>query len=102
MSAFGARVSGLDPSFTYDYYIQRMLARIESEWRRPSTETPLETVLHFVIEKDGTVRDLRIAEPSGYRAFDLAAARAVQNASPLPPLPRSYGQEELGVNLIVR
>ena len=101
-SAFGARISGVDPSFTHDSYLTRMLARIEAEWRRPSVQTPVEAVLHFVIEKDGTVRDLRVAESSGHRPFDLAAVRAVQNASPLPPLPRSYRKDSLGVNLIVR
>lgn len=101
-SAFGARISGVDPSFTHDSYLTRMLARIEAEWRRPSVQGPVEAVLHFVVEKDGTVRDLRVAETSGHRPFDLAAVRAVQNASPLPPLPRSYRKDSLGVNLIVR
>lgn len=101
-SAFGARISGVDPSFTHDSYLIRMLARIESEWRRPSVQGSVEAVLHFVIEKDGTVRDLRVVETSGHRPFDLAAVRAVQNASPLPPLPRSYRKDSLGVNLIVR
>lgn len=101
-SAFGARISGVDPSFTHDSYLTRMLARIESEWRRPSVQGPVEAVLHFVVEKNGTVRDLRVVETSGHRPFDLAAVRAVQNASPLPPLPRSYRKDSLGVNLIVR
>lgn len=101
-SAFGARISGVDPSFTHDSYLTRMLARIEAEWRRPDVRTPVEAVLHFVVDKDGTVRDLRVVEPSGHRPFDLAAVRAVQNASPLPPLPRSYRKDSLGVNLIVR
>lgn len=101
-SAFGSRVSGLDPAFTYDYYIQRMLAAIEGQWRRPGVEAPLEVTVHFTIERDGTVRDLRVVETSGHRPFDLAALRAVQRASPLPPLPRSYRKDSLGVNLIVR
>jgi TonB family protein len=43
-----------------------------------------------------------VAQSSGYNSFDLAALRAVQNASPFPPLPRAYRQDSLGVNLIVR
>lgn len=101
-SAFGARIAGVDPGFTHDSYLQRMLARIETEWRRPALEGQVEAIVHFVVEKDGTVRDLRIAQSSGHRPFDLAAVRAVQNASPLPPLPRSYRKDSLGVNLIVR
>lgn len=101
-SAFGARIAGVDPGFTYDSYLQRMLSRIESEWRRPGVEGVMEAVIHFVVDKDGTVRDLHVLESSGHRPFDLAAVRAVQNASPLPPLPRSYRKDSLGVNLIVR
>lgn len=102
-TAFGARIAGLDnPAFTYDYYLDRMLAMIEAQWVRPPTEGPVETTLFFRIARDGSVSELRVAEPSGFRAFDLAAVRAVQNAAPLPPLPRSYRQDSLGVNLIVR
>jgi len=101
-SAFGARLEGVEPGAAYDSYLQRLLARIEAEWRRPAVHGEVKTVLHFVVEADGTVRDLRIVEPSGHRPFDLAAVRAVQNASPLPPLPRSYRKERLGVNLVVQ
>jgi TonB family protein len=101
-TAFGARISGVDPSFTYDSYLTRMLARIETEWRRPTVQGTVEAVLHFVVDRDGTVRDLRVVETSGNRPFDLAAVRAVQNASPLPPLPHTYRKDSLGVNLIVR
>jgi len=101
-SAFGARIAGIDPGFTHDSYLQRMLTRIENEWRRPGLEGEVEAIVHFVVDKDGTVRDLRLIQSSGHRPFDLAAVRAVQNASPLPPLPRSYRKDSLGVNLIVR
>jgi TonB family protein len=102
-SAFGAVVGALDnPAFTYDYYLERMLALIEAQWTRPPSEQPLEAVLHFRIARDGRVTDLEIAQPSGVNAFDLAALRAVANAAPLPPLPGSYASDSLGVNLIVR
>jgi protein TonB len=59
-------------------------------------------IIGFRIQKDGSISELRVAESSGYNAFDLAALRAVQNASPFPPLPRAYRHDSLGVNLIVR
>ena len=46
--------------------------------------------------------DLQVAQSSGYNSFDLAALRAVQNASPFAPLPRAYRNDSLGVTLIVR
>ncbi|HYO12845.1 MAG TPA: TonB family protein, partial [Thermoanaerobaculia bacterium] len=59
-------------------------------------------IIHFRIERNGKITDLRVAESSGYNSFDLAAIRAVQNAAPFPRLPRAYRHDSLGVNLIVR
>lgn len=102
-SAFGAEVAGLgDPDFTYGYYVDQMLALIESNWVRPPLGGEVKAVLHFRIHKEGRVTDLRIVESSGYSSFDLAALRAVQYSSPLPPLPRTYRHDSLGVTLIVR
>lgn len=101
-SEFGAAISLLDnPNFTYGYYIDQMLGSIKRHWRRPQADR-IETLIGFRILKNGEVIDLSIKESSGNRAFDLAALRAVQNASPLPALPRSYREDSLGVELVVR
>jgi len=102
-SAFGPQVAVGDPSFTYGYYLDRVLASIDAQWRRPPTDgAPLEVVLTFRIRRDGRVENLQIAEPSGLNAFDLAGLRAVQSASPLPPLPAGYHKDDLAVRLIIR
>ncbi len=100
-AAFGT-LEGIDPDFTYDYYLDRMLALIHAQWMRPPTEGDVKAVLRFVVQKSGEITDLELAEPSGFNAFDLAALRAVQNASPLPRLPASYRRDSLQVTLIVR
>ncbi len=101
--SLGAAVAGFDnPDFTYGYYVDQMLAKISDNWVRPPVGSGVEARLHFNIERDGRITDLRIAESSGINGFDLAALRAVQSASPLPPLPRAFREPTLGVNLIVR
>lgn len=101
--ALGAAVAGLDnPNFTYGYYVDQMLAKISSNWTRPPVGSGVEAVLHFVIQRDGRITQLRVVNSSGLDSFDLAALRAVQTSSPLPPLPRAFREETLGVNLIVR
>ena len=101
--ALGAAVAGFDhPSFTYGYYVDQMLAKISSNWSRPPVGSGVEAVVHYRIERDGRIREPRIARSSGINAFDLAALRAVQSSSPLPPLPRAFREDSLGVNLIVR
>jgi protein TonB len=103
LSTLGAAVAGLDnPDFTYGYYVEQMLALIRAQWVRPPLGGGIEAVLHFSIARDGRIADVRIVQSSGYSSFDLAALRALQSASPLPPLPQSYRQPSLGVTLIVR
>ncbi|HLF56715.1 MAG TPA: energy transducer TonB [Thermoanaerobaculia bacterium] len=101
--ALGAPVATFDnPDFTYGYYVDQMLAMISRNWTRPLVGGGVEAWIHFEIERDGTLRGVRISRSSGINSFDLAALRAVQASSPLPPLPRAYREDSLGVNLIVR
>jgi|CXWL01.1.fsa_nt_gi TonB family protein len=102
-SAFGQTQASLDnPDFTYGYYVDQMLQLIRDHWVRPPLGSGVAATVHFVIQKDGRVSDVEIVDSSGYSSFDLAGLRAVQSASPLPPLPRSYRHDTLGVNLVIR
>jgi len=102
-ASFGSEIAGLDnPDFTYGYYIDQLLAAIDSNWVRPPVGDRVRAIVNFRIQRDGSITDLRVTEASGFSSFDLAALRAVQNAAPFPPLPRAYRHDSLGVNLIVR
>lgn len=101
-SRLGAQVLGPDgASFPYDYYLEQMLGQIRQSWTRPPMDG-VRALISFRVLADGAIRDIDVRESSGSRSFDLAAVRAVRNASPLPPLPASYRRESLTVNLIVR
>jgi periplasmic protein TonB len=101
-TAFGSHLAGVDnPDFTYGYYLDRLLSLIDANWVRPALGNGVRATISFHIQRDGTLTDLKVAESSGYNSFDLAALRAVQNASPFPPLPRAYTHDDLGVHLIV-
>ena len=101
-SRLGAQVVGPEgTAFPYDYYLEQMLGQIRQNWVRPPVEG-IETLIGFRVLRDGEIRDIEVRRSSGSRSFDLAALRAVHNASPLPPLPASYGEDVLTVNLIVR
>lgn len=90
-----------DPNFTYGYYLDRVVAVISANWVRPMMGN-LETRLHFRIQRDGTITELRLVASSSSRQFDEAALRAVNTSSPLPPLPKGYVEDTLGINLIVK
>ena len=90
-----------DPNFTYGYYLDRVVAAISGNWVRPPIGN-LEAKFHFRIQRDGTIAELRLVDSSSSHEFDQAAMRAVQASSPLPPLPKGYNQDDLGINLTVR
>ena len=103
VSASGTTVSGIDdPDFTFGYYLDQLLELIRAQWTRPAVGPGVEVVVRFSIDRDGRVAMIEVTQPSGISSFDLAAQRAVQSASPLPPLPRGYRGSSLGVNLVVR
>jgi protein TonB len=102
-SGLGSQIAGVeDPEFGYGYYLDRLLQLIDANWTRPPLGSGVRTILHFRIQKDGAIDELKVEESSGYNSFDLAALRAVQNASPFPALPASYRHDSLGISLIVR
>ena len=101
-TAFGSQIASFDNDFKFGYYIDQLLSAIDSKWSRPPLGNDVKAVISFRIERDGSLSDLQVAQSSGYNSFDLAALRAVQNASPFAPLPRAYRNDSLGVTLIVR
>lgn len=101
-SSFGA-VAGFDnPDFVYNYYVEQMLSLIGSHWVRPPVGGGVEAIVRFRIGTRGEVTEVELLESSGHTTFDLAGLRAIQQASPLPPLPRSYPHDSLGVRLVIR
>lgn len=95
-----AQISGLEGGdFPYTFYVERMLGIIGGNWFRPDVGKGSSATIHFVIERNGTVRGVEITQSSGNATFDRAARRAVIEANPLPPLPFQYTGSELGVHL---
>lgn len=95
-------VTGIEGGdFPYTIYIDRMNNLIGLHFFR-GQGAPAPVTVHFVINRDGTVRDVALEKSSGNGTFDRAALRAVTEASPLPPLPFAYTGTYLGVHLAFR
>lgn len=103
ISTSGANLGVEDPSFTYDYYIERIRAAISEHWVRPPVGGgKVETRIYFRISQDGKIIKQDMLQTSGSQVFDQAAMRAVAAASPMPPLPRSYKKDHLNVTVLVQ
>jgi TonB family protein len=95
----GVSGAAFDSDFQFSYYIERMLVAIGMNWFKPAQAGSVSPVVHFKIEKDGTISDATVERSSGLPFVDRAALRAVISSSPLPPLPAEYGGSQLGVHL---
>jgi TonB family protein len=94
-----AGMPGIPLDFQFTYYVERMLALIESRWYKPPvTGTPRARV-RFTIARSGRVDGIRLEQSSGLPSYDRAALRALYAANPLPPLPPAYPKATLTVHL---
>ncbi len=84
-------------------YYDRVIARIKAAWALPEgvgdADGKLLTVISIRISATGVIEEQWIERGSGNIYYDQAAVRAIEKASPLPPLPDEMGDEthEVGI-----
>jgi TonB family protein len=92
-----------NPNFKFDYYLAMLQMKIQQNWNvpkgLPASEEGVIATVKFTIRRDGSITRVDVEESSGLRFFDQSAVRAVINAGPAPPLPRAYGEDQLGVHV---
>jgi len=95
----GGAIPGIPSDFHFTYYVQRMLALIESRWYKPAAPEGSKALVRFTISREGRVSRIELESSSGNSSFDRAALRALYAANPLPPLPPAYARPTLTVHL---
>jgi colicin import membrane protein len=83
-------------------YYAAIWSRIKGKWALPQGILPgevLETVIDVTILRSGAVTGVNFEKRSGNRYFDESALKAIQKASPLPPLPAWIGDGSIGVGI---
>lgn len=78
-------------------YLGQMVALIHRNWQQQQGAG--RPVVRFVIQRDGTLTDISLRQPSGYYALDLNAQRAVVLTRAIPPLPACYPHPTYAMNL---
>jgi outer membrane biosynthesis protein TonB len=87
--------------FKEDDYLKRVRQILAAEWTSPEGGSgDIRTTIHFVIEKDGTIVQPFVQEPSGWSLYDRQAMGAVVTTRRLPPLPEAYSGDHLGLTVI--
>jgi TonB family protein len=76
---------------------------IKGKWEIPSNlrNSQGHTTIVFYVAKDGRISGIRIVEYSGNKSLDLAALKAVVDASPAPALPKGYPGEHVGAKFVL-
>ncbi len=81
--------------FDWGPYAQSMVSKIRVNWYSimPAiirTGMQGNVVIRFTIQRDGSITDVTILKTSGVPPYDHAAKRAIENSSPLNPLPKDF------------
>ena len=97
------RLAVADFAARYGWYIDAVRRKISMNWLQstldpavPRAHTPKCTMI-FVIARDGTVKDIRVAQTSGNYSMDTSAQRALLSSSPMPALPNDYSGSYVNV-----
>jgi protein TonB len=79
-------------------YVMILRQRVAEKWHTadidPRIRTAPPAIVTFDLQRDGTVRNVRIEQSSGNRELDYSAQRAILDASPFPALPAAYERND--------
>ena len=87
---------GGDFAARYSWYVEAVRRAIQQNWMQstidPATRAArrAKTTMTFTINRDGTIRNIRLSESSGNRSMDDSAQRALLSIDKLPALPSDY------------
>jgi periplasmic protein TonB len=87
---------GGDFASRYGWYIDAVRRRINQNWLQSTIDPAVRAartahcVMTFTIMRDGTVKDIRVAQTSGNYSMDTSAQRALLSSTPMPALPSDY------------
>ena len=90
-TAFGSR---------FKYYVDQINQKVASQWYTALLDPQAaghRLYVTFVIERDGSITHIQIAQPSGDATLDRTGLSAVQHVDNFPPLPDAYSGTHLNV-----
>ena len=75
------------PDIAFGPYMARIQEMIKQCWKPPRGSESKRIVVHFAINRDGSLSNLRLMQTNGDTLANEAALSAVRNAAAFPPLP---------------
>lgn len=96
-SGYSSAISVDTARFPYAYYTNQIVRKINRYWQWSNEFGKLRAIIFFKISRDGSINSETIKDSSGNSLFDDQALHAVTVASPFPPLPPEYPDNDLEV-----
>jgi TonB family protein len=91
----GKEISLNTTEFKYVSYFSKLKRKIKMVWKYPETARVRglqgTLTLKFVLNGDGSLRDVRVVQSSGYQILDEGAVEAVKKAAPFYSIPEVLG-----------
>ena len=87
---------GGDFAARYAWYVEAVRRNISQNWMQNTIDPPVraarraKTTVTFTINRDGSIKNIRIVESSGNRSMDDSTQRALLSVDHFPPLPSDY------------
>jgi len=87
---------GGDFASRYGWYIEAVKRAVNQNWMQNTIDPSVraarkaKTTITFSINRDGSVKNIRVSETSGNRSMDDSAQRALLSIDHFPPLPSDY------------
>ena len=87
---------GGDFASRYAWYVEAVRRNINQNWMQNTIDPAVraarraKTTVTFTINRDGTIKNIRISESSGNRSMDDSAQRALLSVDHFPALPSDY------------
>jgi TonB family protein len=79
-------------------YVTSLRQKVAEKWNTGDVDPRIHTlptaIVTFDLLRDGSVRNVRVAQSSGNTTLDYSAQRAIYDASPFLPLPREYERND--------
>lgn len=79
----------------FGWYEQLLRERVARNWRSQDLDARVQqrVAVTFDIQRDGSIRNVRVTQSSGNFPMDQSAQRAIIQSSPLPALPREFERD---------
>jgi TonB family protein len=87
---------GGDFASRYGWYIEAVRRAVGQNWMQNTIDPSVrmahraKTTMTFTINRDGSIKDIRVSQSSGNRSMDDSAVRALQSIDHFPALPADY------------